>query len=79
MHSFTSSVSAESCKQHGAHVQLTVINNNVLTDDVAGQVFASLNDVPGLETKIPSTFAAFEQVLLPVNHPIPEGKYFESK
>ncbi|XP_046862835.1 BAI1-associated protein 3-like [Xenia sp. Carnegie-2017] len=70
---FQYSVSAESCKQHGAHVQLTVINNNVLTDDVAGQVFASLNDVPGLETKIPNTFAAFEQVLLPVIHPTLKG------
>ena len=72
-------MSAESCKQHGAHVQLTVIDYDVLTDDIAGQVFASLNDVPGLETEIPATFSGIEQVLVPVIHPTPEGKYFESK
>ncbi|XP_046862881.1 BAI1-associated protein 3-like isoform X2 [Xenia sp. Carnegie-2017] len=74
---FQYSVSAESCKQHGAHVQLTVIDYDVLTDDIAGQVFASLNHVPGLETEIPATFSGIEQVLVPVIHPTPEGKYFE--
>ena len=70
---------AESCKQPGAHLQMTVFDYDVLTDDMGGQVFATLNYVPGLETEIPATFAGIEQLILPIIHPTPDGKHFDSK
>ncbi|CAB3999679.1 Hypothetical predicted protein [Paramuricea clavata] len=44
---------------------------------MAGQVFATLNYVPGLNTEIPATFSGIEQVLLPIIHPTPDGKHFD--
>ena len=58
---------------------MTVFDYDVLTDDMAGQVFAMLNYVPGLNTEIPATFSGIEQVLLPIIHPTPDGKHFDSK
>jgi hypothetical protein len=58
---------------------MTVFDYDVLTDDLAGQVFAMLNYVPGLNTEIPATFSGIEQVLLPIIHPTPDGKHFDSK
>ena len=58
---------------------MTVFDYDVLTDDMAGQVFAALKYVPGLETEIPATFSGIEQLLLPIFHPTPDGKHFDSK
>ena len=74
-----SNIQAEACKRPGAHLQLTVVDYDVMTDDVAGQVLAPLSHVPGLTEEIPATFSGIEQVMLPIIHPTPDGKYFESK
>ncbi|XP_028415898.1 BAI1-associated protein 3-like isoform X2 [Dendronephthya gigantea] len=74
---FQFSVPVEACKQPGAHLQMTVYDYDVLTDDMAGQVFATLNYVPGLDTEIPATFSGIEQVILPLTHPTLEGTHFE--
>lgn len=74
---FQFSVPVESCKRTGAHLQLTVFDYDVLTDDMAGQVLASLHHVPGLDEEIPATFTGLDQVTLPIFHPTLDGVYFE--
>ena len=72
MHLFTDSscVTKDQCQHRGACIVFTVMDHDLfLTNDFAGEVYFSLNNIPGIKGEEVSGFSALSPLCLPLTHP----------
>ncbi|KAK2162506.1 hypothetical protein LSH36_97g03031 [Paralvinella palmiformis] len=68
--SFEFCVTKDQCQHRGACIVFTVMDHDLfLTNDFAGEVYFSLNNIPGIKGEEVSGFSALSPLCLPLTHP----------